>query len=300
MAYRIVICALSLTCLTGCRAEDTTYEPSATCTVLGARLAECAGDGADSDFGGEAFVRRCRRYPIDYKGLVACGRHESCDAFFACWDQAKKTLVVPRRDRRLENLRQRIEGAERAGDWRQLTSECDILKREPDPGDLATRCRDIPQRAVQALTQTLTAMRDDPAARGHLDNCDLLLEYTSQMSEADREAAERLCREVRLVRDAARVVAEATDRADEADLRVPPTCEPTLRRLRSLNTRPSRQAWMRVAEACYVTLGGKILASTTASSCPPETRRVLAALTRHELLEGPIAAAAARIEPECR
>lgn len=173
------------------------------------------------------------------------------------------------------------------GDWPAAEKACELMRVDPDPGDILQPCTEVTRMAVSRLTLSVQGLRDAPAtADGRLDDCPELLRYAARMSAADQTAAQLLCDEAELSLATQRLMLLGQTLLDRAEPRLLPGCEPLLTRLSGLVSPWAIVRHGALADLCVVKLGVAVLALKKPSeTCSPDLRRLRDAAKRYQLTD---------------
>jgi hypothetical protein len=295
-AWCQAICLLIvMVCAFGCKSEGS-------CDELYEVLSECDEGFKQAE---EAFLKECksRRSENVYKAYIACSVNEDCGDYQTCVTDASNALKAAARAQRLKTglaeLKKNIETAA----FRQADAVCKRLLAEfPKHPEITKQCNSLPATAAAALEVQLTKLRDSGKAEQFLSLCNDYKEFARKVGPDTRTKAVRLCREVDISRTVEKAVAQAKDKLEKKEARLPFDCRLAYKDLKSLESKWAHTARMRIVKHCYLKLGQAILSARVPAMkyvCDLEVKKVYQVLRRLDLKNDNLIALVARAKPLC-
>ncbi|MFT5429846.1 MAG: hypothetical protein ACI9OJ_000518 [Myxococcota bacterium] len=274
------------------------------CELLVDRIARC-GHVVGPEFGSndpsrvKERLRQCRKYPLDFKGLLPCGLEPKCDLMSACLRSARGQQDTLRQRARLGGLTIDLRIALEGADWAEADVLCRVFERDLNlTPEVLNLCEMLPLRANRELFNAIEALRNVPQVGTiHIERCPTLLYWAERVSPAHRARAQQICEEAELALDVQATLEAARTALVSLDPRLPFACGRQMTVLDTLGTDWARVTSQVLGITCYSKLGAHIVES--GRGCPPNVRRALEAFDARPEFGTEIADRLARVRVEC-
>lgn len=213
----------------------------------------------------DLFVMACKeekeKKPDKFAEQIECMTKDSCEEIKSCESANRDKRRLERAKERAEKKLADVKTAVSGGKYSEAMSTCEIYADERKANEEMDKlCKTVPATAAAELTKQVVAARDG-GKQLDFKVCYELKEAAKKAGGGEEEKAKALCAEAEQSPRVAKLLKEVDDELAGKKDSIPYGCDDFLEKLQSSSSDWAKAKATEVKAACWVKLGGAILAA---------------------------------------